>query len=81
MEETYIFPVLLKANRHVELVNELIKQHNLGRELTNKIMIFSEHDDMIKIIEPMKLFINMYRYHETREDTPNGGFLVCIATG
>lgn len=73
MEETYVFPVLLAANQQVELVNELIKQHQLGRELTDEIMILSQNlktnDNINKIIQSMRLFITMYRYHESREDT------------
>lgn len=111
MEEKYIFPVLTKANKHVDLVNELIKQHELGRKLTDKIIMLvassitdssdhptnphnvlptNPHNDLptnqhniqptnphntlttehnTKLATLLKMFVSMYRHHETREDT------------
>lgn len=68
-EENYIFSYLIKHNTHVELVNELIKQHNVGRMITSKILKHSENSDLIKINKYIKAFLYMYRAHETREDT------------
>jgi len=66
LEETYIFPVYIKQNKHVKLIKELVKQHKLGRNLTNKIMLIT-NEGKLKVL--MKKFIYMYRAHETREDT------------
>lgn len=41
-EEAYIFPVLIKHHKEVELVNELISQHRLSRTLTDTIIKLSE---------------------------------------
>ena len=40
-EELYVFPLLLKNNVNVILVNELLGQHKLGRKLTDNIMRIS----------------------------------------
>ncbi len=72
MEEHYIFETLLNKNHHVELVLELWKQHKLGRLLTTKIIEMSDDinvNNKNEVIEVITLFINMYRYHETKEDT------------
>lgn len=73
-EERYVFPVLLKNNRYVDLVHELIIQHKVGRTLTSKIIEISyskrkykNNLDKLKIY--LQLFTEMYRVHESREDT------------
>src|SRR5438876_818996 len=72
-EENYVFPILLKKNIETLLIQELIKQHNLGRQMTNNIIQLTNND--IKDLDKKELIINinnyvkMYRYHETREDT------------
>lgn len=74
-EENYVFPLLLKNKKYVELTNELIKQHNVGRILTTKIMQLSNtkvllsEADKNKLINYINLFVKLYRYHESREDT------------
>jgi hemerythrin-like domain-containing protein len=32
-EEKYVFPYLLKINKHTNLINELLEQHKLGRTI------------------------------------------------
>lgn len=76
-EENYIFPILLSKNvnkKYVNIVDLLIKQHNIGRMITNKILKLSssyEIDDITRsyLIRCMTSFIQMYRYHEAIEDT------------
>jgi len=69
-EEKYIFPALVEAGQHVELIDELIRQHNTSRELTDKIMVMStDVSNITKVTKPIRLFVDMYRYHESREDT------------
>src|SRR5579863_1551016 len=73
-EENYIFPILIKDTKYVGIINALIKQHEIGREITDKILQLSskneidtnEKDYLIKYIT---LFVKMYRYHEAIEDT------------
>ena len=74
MEENYIFSLFIKKEQYVNLVNELYKQHQLGRILTDKILYYSSqslhtNDNINKMINCMQLFIKMYRIHEAREDT------------
>jgi hemerythrin-like domain-containing protein len=73
-EENYIFPILIKHNKNVDVVDVLIKQHNIGRIMTSKIMKLSSSSEINEItrcdlIRYMTLFIKMYRYHEAIEDT------------
>ncbi len=81
-EEIYIFPVLLKNNQHVDLVNELIKQHKIGRIITSNIIKLSYVGGTInnntnstndvnlkKLSTYIRLFTKLYRFHESREDT------------
>ena len=66
LEENYIFPVYLNKGIEVNLVRELIKQHRIGRKITDKLLILNNSEQLINL---MKKFIYMYRAHETREDT------------
>jgi hemerythrin-like domain-containing protein len=73
IEEQYIFPVLLKHNKHNDLINELTEQHKIGRRLTDQIIILSmiEPNDInsVMLADFIERFVQMYRYHETREET------------
>jgi hemerythrin-like domain-containing protein len=68
-EEKYIFPVLLKKNIQTNIVHELINQHKIGRLITDNIINSIRNNNVEEIIKNMKLFIKMYRMHESREDT------------
>lgn len=72
-EENYIFPLLINKNINVELVNELIKQHKISRKITDKIYLYADkldnNDSKQQLIKYINLFVKMYRYHESREDT------------
>jgi len=75
LEEDHLFPRFEKANKLVDLVATLRKQHQAGRGLTENIIRLgtaaSTQTDANrqKLVESMRLFIRMYRPHEAREDT------------
>jgi hemerythrin-like domain-containing protein len=75
LEEDYLFPRFKKANKHVDLVDVLLQQHQGGRRLTDITMQFATNqalknpDDRRKLAESMRQFIRMYNPHEAREDT------------
>lgn len=72
-EEKYIFPMFTSDDPLRYLVDELLKQHAVGRKLTDDILILSKPIDKPvecrRLIFRIKQFILMYRFHETREDT------------
>jgi hemerythrin-like domain-containing protein len=72
-EEMYIFPILLKHGKETNMVNELIKQHKLSRQITSLIIKTSkleQTDTNLNMIKSyLSLFVKLYRYHESREDT------------
>ena len=75
-EEKYVFPLLIKKGVCVDMVNELIRQHQVSRQITNKIIQLLSSDSekksldyKVKLIKLIELFIKMYRYHESRENT------------
>ncbi len=70
-EEQYIFPVLEKKNQHVELVETLRKQHDLGRKVTDNIidMIKNPGIDFKQLAVMMKTYETMYIPHISRENS------------
>ncbi|AYV78310.1 MAG: hemerythrin [Edafosvirus sp.] len=73
-EENYVFPLLKKYGKDIHLVDELYKQHQIGRIFTNNIIKLSHmellnNEQKIKLANYIRLFVKMYRYHESREDT------------
>jgi hemerythrin-like domain-containing protein len=73
-EENYLFPRFQKANQFTDLVNILLKQHQVGRRLTDHIMQLSKSQTATatenqKLIQLLTSFNTMYRPHEAREDT------------
>lgn len=74
-EEKFVFPIVMTHNKEVkDLINELIKQHKVSRVLTNKIIKISNKKDineyeLNKLIKYIQLFVKLYRFHESREDT------------
>jgi hemerythrin-like domain-containing protein len=71
-EENYIFPYLVKNNISKELIEELIREHNIGKKLTSLIFYYSNNyiaTNKNNLIFYIKSYIKMYRFHETREDT------------
>lgn len=69
LEEKYIFAFLVERNLHVELISELIKQHRLSGVITEKIFKYVRLAELPKLSKYIKLFIYMYRAHESREET------------
>ncbi len=73
-EENYLFPRFRKANQLTELVDTLLKQHNAGRALTDKIAQLAKvtnptDSDSEQLLKALNDFNYMYRPHEAREDT------------
>jgi hemerythrin-like domain-containing protein len=75
LEENFIFPEFLKAKKHVELVEVLLRQHKAGRDVTEVILLhatggrFGKEDARNVLAHAVRAFIRMYRPHEAREDT------------
>ncbi len=69
-EEQYVFPLFEKANLLVELVDTLKTQHDRGKELTSKILAGAREPKRNEETSgAMRLFLRMYRPHESREAT------------
>jgi hemerythrin-like domain-containing protein len=75
LEEDHLFPRFEKANKLVDLVATLRRQHQAGRGLTATILklanaaSFAADADRRRLVETMGLFNRMYRPHAAREDT------------
>src|SRR4029079_12700099 len=71
----FLFPRFERANKLVELVSTLRKQHQGGSGLTDTILRLSTTAHVKDVAsrqqlpESMRLFVRMYRPHEAREDT------------
>jgi hemerythrin-like domain-containing protein len=75
LEEKFLFPRFVNANKLVDLVQTLYVQHHAGRILTDQILnvananSLKNPDDTLKLISLLDTFNRMYRPHEAREDT------------
>jgi hemerythrin-like domain-containing protein len=75
LEEDFLFPRFVKANRLVDLVQILGAQHQAGRALTEAILANATPasvqlaDARTKLAGTLRSFSRMYRPHEAREDT------------
>jgi hemerythrin-like domain-containing protein len=75
LEEDHLFPRFEKANRLVDLVGDLRRQHQAGRAVTATISRLAtaaavrSAADRKQLVGAMLAFIRMYRPHEAREDT------------
>jgi hemerythrin-like domain-containing protein len=75
LEEDFLFPRFEKANKLVDLVATLRKQHVAGRVLTETVLKLSapgamtKDEDRKRLVETLRSFTRMYRPHEAREDT------------
>jgi hemerythrin-like domain-containing protein len=69
LEENYIFSTVLKKSKRKEIkrmVKILLRQHKQARKITEKILTTNS----LKVMRTCSIkFINMYRVHESREDT------------
>jgi len=75
LEEDFLFPRFEKANKLVDLVATLRRQHAAGRTLTDTILRLSKPESVQKederrtLTAALRSFTRMYRPHEAREDT------------
>lgn len=74
LEEDHLFPRFRKANKLVDLVNTLQKQHEAGRRVTGQIIAITgagAKSDAAKqeLATALAAFTRMYAPHEAREDT------------
>ena len=75
LEEDFLFPRFEKANKLVDLVATLRRQHQAGRTLTESILRLAtvaavqKDDDRRALTVTLRSFVRMYRPHEAREDT------------
>lgn len=76
LEEEFIFPAMTKKEEDRRLVEVLVRQHQAGEELTDRLLrslpempgnpAFSESTEISYLLT---CFIRMYRPHMAREDT------------
>lgn len=73
LEEKYIFPLFEKDLKLSKLTKILLKQHEIGRKLTEEIRKIAlknkTRNNQIKLKNLFKKYIKMYRAHASREDT------------
>ena len=75
LEQDYLFPRFINANRMKDLVQVLLQQHLGGRNLTDVAMHMAtigavkDREDRRKLAEALGNFVHMYHAHEAREDT------------
>ncbi len=75
LEETQVFPRMVKAGKLTDLVQVLIAQHEAGRRLTEQILKGATpatlHDKgrSPALVLALNQFIRMYEPHAAREDT------------
>jgi hemerythrin-like domain-containing protein len=74
LEEDYLFPRFRKANKLVDLVEVLTRQHQAGRALTAQVTALASQGlksepDRDKLSVALRQFVRMYAPHEAREDT------------
>jgi hemerythrin-like domain-containing protein len=75
LEEDYLFPRFKKANKLVDLVDVLLEQHRVGRQLTTVVLevckekALKTDTDRHALGESLRHFVRMFSAHEAREDT------------
>ncbi len=75
LEEDFLFPRFERANKLVDLVATLRRQHQAGRTLTDTILrlatvaAIQKDEDRRMLTATLRSFVRMYRPHEAREDT------------
>lgn len=73
LEEDHLFPRFRKAGKLVDLVETLLKQHQAGRLVTDRVLAtaasLKTQDDRNRLASDLELFNRMYAPHEAREDT------------
>jgi hemerythrin-like domain-containing protein len=69
LEEQFVFPRLQAANREVDLVAALLRQHERGRHVTDEIVRRAKGPAASELAQHLRDFNRMYRPHAAREDT------------
>jgi hemerythrin-like domain-containing protein len=73
LEENFLFPRFEKAGKLADLTAILRKQHQVGRTLTDQIVVLAKAPladaDRPKLAAVLRSFNHMYRAHAAREDT------------
>jgi hemerythrin-like domain-containing protein len=75
LEEDFLFPRFEKANKLVDLVTTLRRQHQAGRVLTETVLrlatptAIAKDEERRTLVGTLRSFVRMYRPHEAREDT------------
>ncbi|NBD11181.1 hemerythrin domain-containing protein [Corallococcus silvisoli] len=76
LEETEVFPPLVKAGQQKPLVDVLLAQHAAGRALTQGFLAaanspdaLSKPDSRSRVAQQLMQFTRMYQAHAAREDT------------
>jgi hemerythrin-like domain-containing protein len=73
LEEDHLFPRFRKAGKLVDLVDTLLKQHQAGRRVTDRVLAtaasLKTQDDRNRLASDLEAFNRMYAPHEAREDT------------
>src|SRR5215468_11584679 len=73
LEEEHLFPRFRKAGKLVDLVETLLKQHQAGRRITDRVLAtaasLKTQEDRNRLATDLELFNRMYAPHEAREDT------------
>jgi len=75
LEENFLFPLFRKANKLVDLVDILMRQHEGGRKLTEITLRYAnlkslrDASEKRQLRDSMAQFIRMYNPHVAREDT------------
>jgi len=73
LEEDHLFPRFRAAGKLVDLVETLLKQHQAGRRITDRVVAtaasLKTQDDRNRLATDLEAFNRMYAPHEAREDT------------
>ncbi len=70
LEEQFVFPRLVSAQREVDLVSVLKRQHRRGREVTDEVVRLSSAAAATpELARALLGFERMYRPHAAREET------------
>jgi hemerythrin-like domain-containing protein len=73
LEEDHLFPRFRKAGKLVPLVDTLLKQHQAGRRVTERVLALAPSlktpEERNRLAADLEAFNRMYAPHEAREDT------------
>lgn len=73
LEEDHLFPRFRTAGKLVPLVDTLLKQHQAGRRITERLLLAASslktQDERNRLASDLEAFNRMYAPHEAREDT------------